>query len=105
MPKKKSPYYLEISQEVKSEIDRLPGNIRQRVKRLILQLLDNPYPPETKELSTADGKPLGVYRIKIDTWRLVYLPNDDLLIVELLKVGRKHGPEFYDSVLARLGVE
>lgn len=37
-------YRLKISKEVQRQIDRLPGNIRQRVRRMIAELAYNPKP-------------------------------------------------------------
>jgi mRNA-degrading endonuclease RelE of RelBE toxin-antitoxin system len=92
-------YQLDIDEEVKRDIERLPGHIRQRVKRMIAGLLDNPRPPNAQELIRRDGIPSGVYRVWVDSWRVVYRPDDDLLLIKVLKVGRKHGPEFYAGIV------
>jgi len=90
-----SIYQLDIDEEIKRDIERLPGHIRQRVKRIIAGLLDNPRPSSAQELSHRAGIPSGIYRIWVDSWRVVYRPDDDLLLIKVLKVGKKHGPEFY----------
>jgi mRNA-degrading endonuclease RelE of RelBE toxin-antitoxin system len=37
----------------------------------------------------------AIYRIALDQIRIVYSIEDEMLVVEVVKVGRKHGPEFY----------
>ena len=35
------------------------------------------------------------YRLALGEWRIMYRVDDDVIVVEVIKVGRKHGPEFY----------
>lgn len=75
-------------------MNALPGRYRQRVRAVIAGLASNPLPPETKLLR---GK-YNIYRIAIDLYRIVYTIEDDILLVEVIKVGLKAGPEFYEDV-------
>jgi len=86
-------YWLEISNEVRRQIDRLPNRLRPQVKQIIASLRDNPRPATAIELRDRPGR----YRISLDDHRLYYRIDDDQLVVILLKVGRKHGPEFYEE--------
>lgn len=88
------PYQLEIKGRVFRQIAALPGNYRQRVKRLIATLATNPRPSNAKELRNLKDR----YRIRIDQYRVVYRVEDDLLVIEVLKVGKKEGPEFYEDI-------
>jgi mRNA-degrading endonuclease RelE of RelBE toxin-antitoxin system len=98
MPRKK--YSLKIDAESKRQIDqRLPGNIRQRVKHVIAGLLAEPRPLHAKQLLDEDGTPTSIYRVRLDDWRVVYRPLDEQELIEIVKVGRKHGPEFYAAIL------
>lgn len=86
-------YWLEISNEVRRQIDRLPNRLRPQVKQIIASLRDNPRPTNAVELRDRPGR----YRISLDDHRIYYRIDDDLLVIILLKVGRKHGPEFYEE--------
>jgi len=44
------PYRIRISEAARDEIRRLPGHVRQRVRRLIRGLAGNPTPAGAKEL-------------------------------------------------------
>lgn len=88
------PYWLEISADVRRQIERLPGHLRQRVKRLIASLRHNPRPESAVELRNRPGR----YRIRLDDdWRIFYRIDDRQLVVTILRVGRKKGPDFYDE--------
>jgi hypothetical protein len=60
-----------------------------------LTLRISPPPPEAKALHHPDGAPSGILWFALDEWRIVYQPDDDAEIVELIKVGGKRSPEFY----------
>lgn len=79
---------------VTGQIDRLPGHMKCRVKKEIAQLALNPRPGHARELRNRPN----YYRIRIEVYRLVYRVEDDLIVVVVLKVGRKKGPEFYDNL-------
>lgn len=87
-------YRLELKTTVLRQIEALPGRYRQRVRRVIAELAVNPRPQIAQPLRTFPDR----YRIRLDDYRIVYYIEDDLLIVEIVKVGRKHGPEFYDDI-------
>lgn len=84
-------YRLEIAKAVQRQIDALPGNYRQRIRAVIKALASNPRPSTAILLRQQHN----LYRIAIDHYRLVYAIEDEILQVEVLKVGSKHGPEFY----------
>lgn len=87
-------YQLRIPKPVRRQIEALPGRYRQRVWRQIQSLATEPRPATAKPLRTGENR----YRIRLDDYRLVYRIEDDLLIVEVVKVGHKDGPEFYEDV-------
>jgi mRNA interferase RelE/StbE len=92
--RKMSLYQLEIPKPVQKQIDALPGRYRQRVKRIIFDLRTMPRPETAEPLRMfADH-----YRIRVDEYRIVYRVEDDILIVAVIKVGRKHGSEFYEDI-------
>lgn len=86
------PYWLEISSDVRRQIERLPGHLRQPVKRIVAGLRLDPRPSGAMELRDRPGR----WRIRLnDNWRLFYRIDEDRLTVTVLRVGRKKGPEFY----------
>jgi mRNA interferase RelE/StbE len=84
-----------MDEQVKQAIGRLPGNLRQRVKRILQDLRRNPRPPIAEDLR---AKLAGHYKIKLGDWRIVYHIDDDVVVVIVLKVGKKSGPEFYQNI-------
>ena len=87
-------YRLRISEIAEWEIRRLPGHVKQRARRIINGLADNPRPIDAKELRGRAGR----YRIRLDKWRIIYRVNDSIQVVEIVGVRRKTGPETYEDV-------
>ncbi len=85
------PYRLEYSDEAIHDLPRLPGSYRQRFRRLIESLRQNPRPPEAKALRDHPTR----FRIAVDHWRLIYEVDDTGEIVFVLRIKRKRGPETY----------
>lgn len=56
------------------EIKRLPGHVRQRVKRMIDDFAKDPRPPGSIELSniTTPRPAVTLHRFKLEKWRIVY---------------------------------
>mgnify|MGYP001023507467 CR=1 FL=1 len=84
-------YWLDLPDEVEAEIAKTPNRVRPQIKREIADLRDNPRPAHAKAMRNYPDR----YRITIDDHRIYYRVDDEALIVHLLKVGKKHGPEFY----------
>jgi mRNA interferase RelE/StbE len=82
-------YRLSYAPGIRDIVDNLPGNVRQRVRRIVKPLLDDPYPPEAEQMRD-DLQEL--WRIQLDAWRIVYSVDEEILIVEIVQVGRKSGP-------------
>ena len=51
---KQKEFHLWIEPEVHSARQDLPGNVRQRIKRVLDELLTNPYPSGSKALDVSD---------------------------------------------------
>lgn len=88
-------YQLKIERNVAQQIERLPGHVRQRIVKLIDELRSEPRPVIAKSLRGQHGDKM---QITLDVWRIVYRIDDDVVIVEVLRVGKKHGPEFYEGL-------
>ncbi len=64
-----------IEPEAHAQRDRLPGNVRQRVKRALNGLAADPRPPGSQVLDLADlDLPPGIElcRLRLGKWRIIY---------------------------------
>ena len=66
-------YDLYLPPHTVKEIDRLPGSIRQRVRRAVIGLRDDPHPRHSRRLAYDVGPGRELWRLRLDTWRVVYL--------------------------------
>ena len=87
-------YRIRYSQEAKRALPRLPGRYRQRARRLIVALANDPRPAGAEELR---GRP-GILRVWLDGWRIVYQVDDDAGVLLIIGVRYKTGPETYESL-------
>lgn len=87
-------YQLSIPTTVRKQINNLPGHYRHRIQQVIAQLTITPRPTQAKLLRDSQNR----YRIRLDDYRIVYRIEDDILLIEVLKVGQKEGADFYDDV-------
>ena len=79
-------YRVKIPKTVHQEIERLPGNIRQRVKKTIAGLAFEPRPPNASEL---EDELAGFWRIKLEDHRIIYSIDDDVITVEIVRVAKR----------------
>lgn len=87
-------YRIRVPREVKADLRRLPGHVRQPISRLIASLASNPQPQGAEPLREC----AGYFRIRLSRWRLVYRVEQESRVVTIIRVGEKRGPEFYDGV-------
>ena len=81
------------------EIKQLPGNMRQRIKRAIDGLGNDPRPPRSIKLDTSGLPAIDVElrRLRIERWRIVYAITETELYVDVLAV-RKRPPYDYGDL-------
>ena len=92
-------YEVYILPEAWEELKRLPGHMRQRVKRAIEGLKDNPRPPKSIRLDTS-GLPeveAELRRLRIERWRIVYAITEAERFVDILAI-RKRPPYDYGDL-------
>ena len=87
-------YQVEIPSHVRREIEALPGHMRQRIKRSIAELADNPRPAHAVEMRATLQ---GYYKIRLEHYRIVYRVADDILVVTVVKAGKK-STDFYNDL-------
>jgi mRNA interferase RelE/StbE len=78
-------YKIVISKSAEKEISKLPVKEILKIRETILNLADNPRPFGVKKLEGFDD----FYRIKKGNYRIIYTIEDDILTVEVLKVGNR----------------
>ncbi len=90
-------YQIDVSPDAQKTIRRLPGNIRQRIRRAIRRLAHEPRPPRSKQLDfpLAFGEPR---RLHLERWRIIYAIIDtDIKLVAVVAV-RKRPPYDYTDL-------
>jgi mRNA interferase RelE/StbE len=77
------------------EIKDLPGNMRQRVKRAIDELAEDPYPTASKKLEVPSWE-YSLYRLRLDRWRIVYAVTESDQVVDVLAIRRRPPYDYGD---------
>ncbi len=93
-------YDLFLEPEAHDARHTLPGNMRQRVRRLIDDLATNPHPPSSTTLATEGlelSPDVAIRRVRIDRWRVVYAVNDVDQWVWVLAI-RRRPPYNYEDL-------
>ncbi|RME44138.1 MAG: type II toxin-antitoxin system RelE/ParE family toxin [Caldilineae bacterium] len=95
-----SRYTVYIVPRAWQEMKHLPGNMRQRVKRAVESLAENPRPAKSKALRVLDVEH-EVRRLRLDRWRVLYAVTEMDKAVDVLAV-RKRPPYDYGDLGALL---
>jgi mRNA interferase RelE/StbE len=90
-------YSVYIRPDAHKEIDCLPGHVRQRVRRAVLSLQDDPRPSQGKCMEYGLGPQQELWRLRLDAWRVVYLIDQEWSQVYVLAV-RKRPPYQYEDL-------
>jgi mRNA interferase RelE/StbE len=85
----KGPIYrIEINRAPEKAIERLPVNIKRRVRQAIDQLAFDPRPRGCIKLQ---GQDATYYRIRVGDWCVVYFIDDGKLVVLVVDFGPRGG--------------
>jgi mRNA interferase RelE/StbE len=95
-----SPFKVYVTPEAWKEMKNLPGWVRQRVRKAVEGLAENPRPAKSKALDVP-GLHAEVRRLRLDRWRIVYAITEDNELVDVLAV-RKRPPYDYGDLEALL---
>jgi mRNA interferase RelE/StbE len=93
-------YAVYVTPAAWDEIRALPGNMRQRVRRAIADLANDPRPAASKQLKALEF-PNELRRLRLDRWRIVYAITEIEHVVDVLGV-RKRPPYDYGDLNALL---
>lgn len=107
-------YSIYITPTAWDEVDKLPGRMRQRVRRAITNLAHEPRPAQSKPLTNpiqADSLPKEadeelepnreLRRIRLERWRIIYAITESEQVVDVLAV-RKRPPYDYGDLASLL---
>jgi mRNA interferase RelE/StbE len=89
-------YRIEVSPTVQKTIRHFPGNIRQRVRRAIKNLAQDPRPPRSKQLDfpLAFAEPR---RLRLERWRIIYaVIETDVDLVAVVAVRERPPYDYAD---------
>jgi addiction module RelE/StbE family toxin len=91
-------YRLRWKKGIREQLRTLPGRIQEETTQAILNLRDEPYPPDAEELRDHYR---GIWKIKIDGWRILYQVDEKALTVTVIAVKRRD-PNTYVSLFSVL---
>jgi len=102
-----SQYQIFVTPSALREIKQLPGHVRQRARRAIGDLQDNPRPPSSTALDLSESLPhrgleCEVRRLRLEKWRIVYTVTEAVKVVDVLAV-RRRPPYDYGDLQQLLG--
>jgi mRNA-degrading endonuclease RelE of RelBE toxin-antitoxin system len=90
-------YQVWLKNEAKAEVRRLPGHMRQRVRRTIQDLSVEPRPHHSRQMRSPEGIELEVRRLRLERWRVIYVVDEKWSEVGVLAV-RKRPPYDYEDL-------
>jgi mRNA interferase RelE/StbE len=82
-------YTIEFLPSAFKELEALPARIRAQIARRVAALADEPRPANAKMLQGQER----YFRIRSGDYRVIYMIEDDVLVVVVIKVG--HRQEVY----------
>ncbi len=94
-------YRLWIENEATLEMRKLPGDMRQRIRRAIQLLATEPRPHYSRQMRPPAGIHQEVRRLRIENWRVVYVVDEEFLEVGVLAI-RKRPPYDYQDLVSLL---
>ena len=89
-------YEIYIDPDTFQDLKNLPGNIRQRVRKAINDLRENPCPPQSKPLDLPYFN-VKIWRVRLEKWRILYVIDETNQIIDIIAV-RKRPPYNYGDL-------
>ena len=78
-------YRILIRDTVLRDIRKWPRVVVEHLRSRILQLAENPFPPDFEKMQGYDH----VYRIRAGKYRILYRVEKDVLIITVIKIGHR----------------
>ncbi len=79
-------YQIKIRKEALKELTHLPAKVNIRIASAIDQLAIDPRPVGSKKLK---GEKEYLWRIRVGDYRVIYLIEDTIRIIEIRKIGNR----------------
>ena len=79
-------YTVRFKKSAEKELEKLPTQIIKRISKAIDSLAVNPRPAGSKKL---EGQKESLWRIRIGDYRVIYLVEDVIRIVEIRRIGHR----------------
>ena len=83
-------YEITVSKSAAKELFKLPKRVNNKLIKAIMSLSEYPRPVGAKKLRGGSDN----WRIRVGDYRVVYAVNDEILVVDVRKVG--HRKDIYD---------
>ena len=84
-------YTVQFKKSAEKELEKLPTQIIKRISKAIDGLTENPRPVGSKKL---EGQRESLWRIRIGDYRVIYLIEVVIRIVEIRRIG--HRKDIYE---------
>ncbi|HEY9703412.1 MAG TPA: type II toxin-antitoxin system RelE/ParE family toxin [Allocoleopsis sp.] len=84
-------YQIKWKTSAKKDLRKISADAIPKILKAIDSLSNNPYPQGCKKMADTNSN----YRIRIGNYRVIYTIFDDVLVIEIIKVGHRQG--VYDS--------
>ncbi|MDD4967858.1 MAG: type II toxin-antitoxin system RelE/ParE family toxin [Paludibacter sp.] len=78
-------YKVVLTKSAEKELIKVPKVYSKNIIKHLKDLINNPRPIGCKKLSGYDN----IYRIRIGMYRIVYRIEDDILYIEVIKIGHR----------------
>lgn len=83
-------YRISVTRPTRKQLLQIPDRAKDAIQAAIDALATNPRPSGVKKLKGQEG-----YRIRVGDYRILYSIFDNILLVEVVKVGQRGN--FYDE--------
>lgn len=80
------PYSIEFTSAARRDLKRLPKHAQERIDKVLQLLCENPRPPKVEYLK---GKLREYNRVRTGDYRIIYLIEDDRLVVCVVSIGHR----------------
>ena len=79
-------YTISFKESANKELQKLPRNAIAKIIPVIERLVNNPRPGGCKKL---EGAKENLYRVRVGDYRVIYLIEDTIRVVEIRKIGHR----------------
>ena len=78
-------YKVVLTKSAEKELLKIPRVYSENIVKHLVELINNPRPNGCKKLSGYED----IYRIRVGMYRIVYRIEDDILYIEVIKIGHR----------------